>query len=278
MRHLRQGRPGRPAQLPQPASQDYDKVYQIAGKYPAVWGSDFGFLDGEDKDSILHRDLMIEEAKKQSAAGSIITLCWHMLRPTEDEPGKADPNGRMSPSWRGSVQAKLTDEQWLELITPDTPLHLRWEKYIDTAAGFLKQLQDAHVPVLWRPMHENNGAFFWWGGRPGPFGTAQLYRELYFHLMTLHEGFANMHEDELFRVGRGSLIPIRVRAGSGTELEKGEYIARSFSETFKDDDLRFESGIWKAGDPGCCPSVTVTGSYTIERNELRVATWRRSAD
>jgi hypothetical protein len=55
---------------------------------------------------------MIEEAKKQAAAGSIITLCWHMLRPTEDEPGKAGENGRPSLSWTGSVQARLTDEQW----------------------------------------------------------------------------------------------------------------------------------------------------------------------
>ena len=60
----------------------------------------------EDKDSIIHRDLMIEEAKKQAAAGSIIYLCWHMLRPTEDEPGKPGA------SWRGSVQARLTDDQW----------------------------------------------------------------------------------------------------------------------------------------------------------------------
>jgi len=134
----------------------------------------------------VHRDLMIEEAKKQAAAGSIIYLCWHMLRPTEDEPGQADPNGRMSESWRGSVQARLTDEQWLELITSDTPLHMRWEKYMDTAAGFLKQLQDAHIPVLWRPMHENNGTFFWWGGRSGQFGTAQLYRELYYRMVNVH--------------------------------------------------------------------------------------------
>jgi len=172
--------------FPNQRSQDTDRVFAATGKYPAIWGSDFGFLDGEDKDSIVHRDLMIEEAKKQAAAGSIIYLCWHMLRPTEDEPGKADPNGRMSESWRGSVQARLTDEQWLELITPDTPLHLRWEKYMDTAAGFLKQLQDAHIPVLWRPMHENNGTFFWWGGRPGQFGTAQLYRELYYRMVNVH--------------------------------------------------------------------------------------------
>ena len=165
---------------------DFEKVKTITGKYPAIWGSDFGFLDGEDKDSILHRDLMIEEAKKQAAAGSIVYLCWHMLRPTEDEPGQANPNGGTSPFWPNSVQARLTDDQWLELIASDSPLHQRWEKYMDTAAGFLKQLQDAHIPVLWRPMHENNGAFFWWGGRPGPYGTAQLYREVYNRMVNVH--------------------------------------------------------------------------------------------
>lgn len=166
--------------FPNQRSQDSDKVAEIVGKYPAIWGSDFGFTDGEDKDSIIHRDLMIEEAKKQAAAGSIVYLCWHVLRPTEDEPGQPGV------SWRGSVQAKLTDDQWQELITPDTPLHKRWEKYVDTAAGYLKQLQDAHIPVLWRPMHENNGTFFWWGGRPGPAGTAQLYRELYARMVYVH--------------------------------------------------------------------------------------------
>lgn len=166
--------------FPNHRAQDTDKVFAITNKYPAIWGSDFGFTGGEDKDSILHRDLMIEEAKKQAAAGSIVYLCWHMMRPTEDEPGVPGD------SWKGSVQARLTDEQWLELITPDTPLHKRWENYIDTAAGYLKQLQDAHIPVLWRPMHENNGGFFWWGGRPGPGGTAQLYREIYARMVYVH--------------------------------------------------------------------------------------------
>jgi mannan endo-1,4-beta-mannosidase len=172
--------------FPNDLSKHSEKVNEMVAKYPALWGSDFGFLDGEDKDSIAHRDLMIEEAKKQAAAGSIITLCWHMLRPTEDEPGKAGENGRPSPSWRGSVQARLTDGQWLELITSDSPLHQRWEKYMDTAAKYLKQLQDARVPVLWRPMHENNGSFFWWGGRPGTYGTQQLYRELYNRMVNVH--------------------------------------------------------------------------------------------
>jgi hypothetical protein len=103
-----------------------------------------------------------------------------MLRPTEDEPGKPGS------SWSGSVQAKLTEDQWQELIASDSPLHQRWEKYMDTVAVYLKQLQDAHIAVLWRPMHENNGNFFWWGGHPGPYGTAMLYREVYNRLVNVH--------------------------------------------------------------------------------------------
>jgi mannan endo-1,4-beta-mannosidase len=166
--------------FPNERDADTEAIHQVTGKYPAIWGSDFGFTNLEDKDAVTHRDLMIEEAKRQHAAGSIIYLCWHMLRPTEDEPGQPGA------SWSGSVQARLTDDQWLELITSDSPLHRRWEKYMDTAAAWLKQLQDAHIPVLWRPMHENNGSFFWWGGRPGPYGTALLYREVYHRMVDVH--------------------------------------------------------------------------------------------
>ena len=172
--------------FPNHRSMDSDAVFAASGVYPAIWGSDFGFLDGEDKDSIVHRDLMIQEAKRQYAAGSIVYLCWHMLRPTEDEPGHANPSGGASESWPNSVQARLTDDQWIELITSDSPLHQRWEKYMDTAASYLKQLQDAHIPVLFRPMHENNGSFFWWGGRPGQYGTAELYREVYNRMVNVH--------------------------------------------------------------------------------------------
>jgi mannan endo-1,4-beta-mannosidase len=157
-----------------------DKLARAVDKYPAIWSSDFGFTGGDDQDSVTHRQEMIDEAQKQAAQGSIITLCWHMLRPTEDEPGTPGA------SWRGSVQARLTDDQWAELITPDTPLHKRWEKYMDTAAGYLKQLRDARIPVLFRPMHENNGNFFWWGGRPGMGGTAELYRQVYARMVYVH--------------------------------------------------------------------------------------------
>jgi mannan endo-1,4-beta-mannosidase len=41
---------------------------------------------------------------------------------------------------------------------------------MDTVIPYLRQLQEAHVPVLWRPYHEMNGAWFWWGNHPGENG------------------------------------------------------------------------------------------------------------
>ncbi len=40
---------------------------------------------------------------------------------------------------------------------------------IDAIASLLKRLQDHGVTVLWRPLHEAAGGWFWWGaGGPGP--------------------------------------------------------------------------------------------------------------
>jgi TolA-binding protein len=65
--------------FPNHRNADTEAIHTATGNYPAIWGSDFGFLDGEDKDAITHRDLLIEEAKRQHAAGSIIYF-WAPLR------------------------------------------------------------------------------------------------------------------------------------------------------------------------------------------------------
>lgn len=161
--------------FPNHLSQHSDATANTVGKYPAIWGSDFGFA-AEGKDAITGRNAMIEEAKRQHAAGSIITLMWHVVRPVDDE-----PNG-----WRESVQNRLTDFEWSELLDPSTNLHKRWEAQIDTAAMYLKRLQDSHIPVLWRPYHENNGNWFWWGGRPGDKGFIALYRMTYERMVNYH--------------------------------------------------------------------------------------------
>ncbi len=94
---------------------------------------------------------------------------WHAVRPTEDEPV----------TFRESVQGELTDQEWTELVTPGTQLNERWKSQVDVIAWFLKQLKYARVPVLWRPYHEMNGAWFWWGQKKGEDGFKKLWQMMF---------------------------------------------------------------------------------------------------
>jgi len=153
-----------------------DSVKSITGKYPAVWGTDFIWDWKKDNGQAI-----VDECIQRNKERYIITLMWHEGRPTDEPPF----------GWKESIQGKLTDEQWKELVTPGTALYNRWLAQIDIVAGYLKQLDDAHVPVLWRPYHEMNGIWFWWGNKKGKDGIAKLWAMMYdryvnhFHLNNL---------------------------------------------------------------------------------------------
>jgi mannan endo-1,4-beta-mannosidase len=162
-------------------------AFRVYGKVPAIFGQDFGFAAPGDKDAAAARPEIIAECKRQYEQGSIITLCWHAVPPTADEPVTFRPKWGRPPTNRlDTVQGRLTDEQWSELTTPGTELYRHWCAQVDVIAGYLKQLRDARIPVLWRPYHEMNGEWFWWGGRPGPRGTVALYRQLFDRLARHH--------------------------------------------------------------------------------------------
>ena len=149
------------------------------GKTPALYGTDWGFSRAGDIDSIYARDNTVKEVIKQWRNGSIIALCWHEVRPTADEPVTFQGSST-------SVQGHLTDAEWEALLTPGSAINTKWCAQVDVIAGYLQQLADAHVPVLWRPVHEMNGNWFWWGGRVGERGTRQYYRMMFNRLVNVH--------------------------------------------------------------------------------------------
>jgi mannan endo-1,4-beta-mannosidase len=171
-----------------PNTQDASTQWaaKVCGKVPAIFGQDFGFARPGDKDAVAARPEIIAEVKRQYEQGSIITLCWHAVPPTADEPVTFRPKPGAATNRLASVQGQLTDEQWNDVITPGTELYHHWCAQVDVIAGFLKQLQAARIPVLWRPYHEMNGEWFWWGGRRGKRGTTVLYRQLFDRLVNYH--------------------------------------------------------------------------------------------
>jgi mannan endo-1,4-beta-mannosidase len=140
-----------------------DYIYRTTGKYPALWSGDFLF----QQENIDNRWKMVKEAERQYRQGAAVNIMWHACPPAAGEPCGWDP---------GLLNQLLTDAQWQELITDGTPLNKTWKSRMDDIAVYLQYLKDKKVEVLFRPLHEMNQGKFWWGGRPGPQGTARLYQ------------------------------------------------------------------------------------------------------
>jgi mannan endo-1,4-beta-mannosidase len=85
---------------------------------------------------------MIEEAKRQYRSGAVIALTWHAVRPTDDEPV----------TFRDSVQGRLTDFEWQELLTPGTKLYDRWAEQVDVIAGYLANCEMPVFPCYFVPI------------------------------------------------------------------------------------------------------------------------------
>jgi mannan endo-1,4-beta-mannosidase len=160
---------------------------EYIGKTPVVFSTDWGFAKENDKDSYLARPAIVKEAIRQHNLGSIITICWHAVPPTAKEPITFQPVPGTNPPALASVQGQLTDQQFKDILTPGTELYKSWCTQVDSIAHYLKLLQDAHVPVLWRPYHEMNGSWFWWGARVGKYSTQALYRQLFNRLVKYHK-------------------------------------------------------------------------------------------
>jgi mannan endo-1,4-beta-mannosidase len=77
------------------------------------------------------------------------------------------------------------------VVTDGTPLNRAWRAQVDAVVPALLELQDAGVEVLWRPLHEMNDTWPWWGGRPGPVGSRRLYQLMHDHLVR-YRGLANL--------------------------------------------------------------------------------------
>jgi len=172
-----------------PAAGDRNSRFAAGyiGKPPVIWSTDFGFAKEGDKDSYRLRSAMVKEAIRQNKLGSIITLCWHAVPPTADEPVTFQPVASADPLKLASVQGRLTDDQFKDILTPGTALYQHWAAQVDTIAAYLKQLQKAHIAVLWRPYHEMNGNWFWWGNRTGQYSTKALYLQIFDRLVNYHK-------------------------------------------------------------------------------------------
>ena len=140
-------------------------INEVTGKLPAILGLDYICNDFQGVN---------ERALAWHKKGGIVSICWHWGIP---------PHGLGYPSSKETVDLA-------ELLTPGTKLHQGFLDNMDQTANALKELRDLGVPVLWRPFHEFDGKWFWWG-KGGNAAFIQLWRTMYDRYVN-HHGLNNL--------------------------------------------------------------------------------------
>ncbi|MBR0309420.1 MAG: beta-mannosidase [Paludibacteraceae bacterium] len=148
-------------------------VLETCGDYPAVMGFDLGGIemgDSKNLDSVPF-DVMRREIIAHYERGGIVTISWHPRHPltTTESVGTPWPAGTAWDVTKGAVPAILHSSEQHQLL-------LDWLERIRMFLCSLQTNDGKPIPVIFRPWHENNGGWFWWGAAHC---TAEEYKTLY---------------------------------------------------------------------------------------------------
>ena len=167
-------------------------LYNGLGKYPALCTYDFIFDSWSScKGMPQGKDVVL--AKQWAKDGGIVAFDWHWYAPSGKSAFYAkDTDFR--------IENAMTDFDISMLDFPEVQKLYREDKIkietvmiiadIDNISKLMQQLEDEDIPVLWRPLHEASGGWFWWGAS-GPENYKWLWKLLY-ERMTNYHGLDNL--------------------------------------------------------------------------------------
>lgn len=135
-----------------------EQIFTTTGRWPAIITADYADFPAHWLDTHTPNQLAIDYWR----AGGLVSLSVHLNNPAMAEGGGQKAKG-----------LKLAS-----LLVPGTAVHERWMRQLDDLAAGLQELQAAGVVVLWRPWHEMNGGWFWWGAQE-PNDFVAVWRQMY---------------------------------------------------------------------------------------------------
>lgn len=159
-------------------------IHKVTGKYPAILGLDMMDYTPSRRALGASNPTSVEQAVKFHEEGGIVTFCWHWGAPKQYILDGKDENG--NPRWWGAFYTKNVTFDIEAVMNGTDPVgkeHL--DKDIAGIAEQLLRLQEKDIPVLWRPLHEASGGWFWWGAK-GAEPCKQLWIYLYDQLTNVY--------------------------------------------------------------------------------------------
>ncbi len=149
-------------------------TYALVGDYPGVMSFDLGGIEmGDDKnlDSVPFIRIR-EEIVKQHERGGIVTISWHLRNPllgtTAWIESDAKAYDEALPYLRKIKQEDKVPapHNTVKSILPGGSQHAKFLTWLQRVSDFLSTLKDSKgkpIPFIFRPWHEYNGGWFWWG-------------------------------------------------------------------------------------------------------------------
>jgi mannan endo-1,4-beta-mannosidase len=160
-------------------SNEFKAIYSVTGKYPAIMMLDM--MDySPSRVSYGTRGTSVEEAIEWFNMGGIVKFLWHWNAP------KDLIDSEENKWWSGFYTRATTFDLEKAINKEDLEGYNLLLYDIDKIAEQLKRLHDLDIPVLWRPLHEAAGGWFWWGAS-GADAFKQLWILMYERMTTYHK-------------------------------------------------------------------------------------------
>ncbi len=153
---------------------EFKAIKNLTGDYPALLGLDL--MDyTPSRTAFGASSSAVEKAIEFANKGGIVTFCWHWNAPTE----YLNSTANSSDGWWGGFYTQSSKFDIAKVMNgQDAKGKKLLDRDIKEIAKQLKRLEKAGVPVIWRPLHEASGGWFWWGAK-GSDAYKKLWKYLY---------------------------------------------------------------------------------------------------
>ena len=166
-------------------------IHDASGKNVVLVGFDFMHATGKNSEELWfqgYTHASLEMAKTVWNAGGIPAFNWHWKDPTKEVEAFYTKSSGNTPYTEFSIN-KAYDEASGKWKT-DSDAYKAIVRDMNIVADSLLRLQKEGVALIWRPLHEASGKWFWWG-TDGAKPCIALYK-LMFDIFVNQKGLHNL--------------------------------------------------------------------------------------
>ncbi|NLB63751.1 MAG: beta-mannosidase [Fibrobacter sp.] len=171
------------------SQEEFAWIKNASGKLPALMGLDFMHSTGKNSTDEWfqgYHKATLALAEDIYLRGGIPIYCWHWKDPSQTVEAFYSPSSGNTPSVDFNLNKAFVDSNSYTDFDTESAEYQNIISDIDYIASQLKILADKKIPILWRPLHEASGRWFWWGYK-GPGAAKALYHLMYDRLTKHHE-------------------------------------------------------------------------------------------